>query len=78
MSGVSAWTTKTCTVAGGSGKHDLFLVFTGGSGDLFKFNWWQFHRPTTSNPAGGAGGNSASGGMSGSAGLGAVSGLGGG
>src|SRR5664279_1270798 len=41
VSGASSWTTKTCTVSGGSGKHDLFLKFTGGSGDLFKFNWWK-------------------------------------
>ena len=46
VSGASSWTTKTCTVSGGSGKHDLFLKFVGGSGDLFKFNWWQFSGPT--------------------------------
>ncbi|HVY36492.1 MAG TPA: glycoside hydrolase family 43 protein, partial [Polyangia bacterium] len=54
VSGASSWTTKTCAVSGGSGKHDLFLKFTGGSGDLFKFNWWRFTGPTM--PTGGAGG----------------------
>jgi len=42
VSGASSWTTKTCQVSGGSGKHDLFMKFVGGSGDLFKFNWWKF------------------------------------
>jgi arabinoxylan arabinofuranohydrolase len=65
VSGASAWTTKTCTVSGGSGKHDLFLKFTGGTGDLFKFNWWKFTGPTTSNPTGGAAGAGGSGGAGG-------------
>ena len=54
VSDASSWTTKTCSVSGGSGKHDLFLKFVGGSGDLFKFNWWRFTGPTM--PDGGAGG----------------------
>jgi hypothetical protein len=56
VSGISPWTTKTCSVSGGSGKHDLFMKFTGGSGDLFKFNWWKFTGPRMSAPDGGAGG----------------------
>lgn len=60
VSGSSSWTTKTCTVSGGSGKHDLFLKFVGGSGDLFKFNWWRFSGPTTP-PDGGVGGGGAGG-----------------
>jgi hypothetical protein len=63
VSGASSWTTKTCTVSGGSGKHDLFLKFVGGSGDLFKFNWWRFTGPTM--PDGGASGGGGSGGGSG-------------
>jgi hypothetical protein len=55
VAGASSWTTKTCTVSGGAGKHDLFLRFVGGSGDLFKFNWWRFTGP--SMPDGGAGGS---------------------
>jgi MYXO-CTERM domain-containing protein len=70
VSGASSWTTKSCAVSGGSGKHDLFLKFVGGSGDLFKFNWWKFSGPTM--PAGGVGGGG-SGGNSGS-GSGGVSG----
>jgi arabinoxylan arabinofuranohydrolase len=42
--GAQTWTTKSCQVSGASGTHDLFLVFTGGSGDLFNFNWWKFTR----------------------------------
>ena len=64
VSGASSWTSKTCAVSGGSGKHDLFLKFVGGTGDLFKFNWWRFTGPTM--PAGGSGG----GGGGGSAGSG--------
>jgi arabinoxylan arabinofuranohydrolase len=71
VSGASAWTTKTCEVSGGSGKHDLFLKFVGGSGDLFKFNWWRFSGPTKPGGGGGAGGTgaggSATGGVGGSA-----------
>lgn len=52
VSGTSTWTTVTCPVSGGSGKHDLFLTF---SGD-FKFNWWKFAGPTMPTGAGGAGG----------------------
>jgi len=65
VSGVSSWTTKTCTVSGGSGKHDLFLKFTGGSGDLFKFNWWKFAGPSMPNTGtGGTSGVSSGGGSS--------------
>jgi hypothetical protein len=85
VSGASSWTTKTCAVSGGSGKHDLFLKFVGGSGDLFKFNWWRFTGPTMPDgvggaggaPAGGTGGVGGSGGTSGTAGAAATSGSGG-
>jgi hypothetical protein len=74
VSGASSWTTKTCTVSGGSGKHDLFLKFVGGSGDLFKFNWWKFTGPTM--PPDGTGGSSSVGG-SGGTGRGGSTGAGG-
>jgi arabinoxylan arabinofuranohydrolase len=45
VSGASSWTTTTCPVSGGSGTHDLFLVFTGSADDL-EFNWWKFTGPT--------------------------------
>jgi arabinoxylan arabinofuranohydrolase len=40
--GAQTWSTKTCPISGASGKHDLFFVFTGGTGSLFNFNWWKF------------------------------------
>lgn len=47
----STWTTVTCSVSGATNTQDLFLRFTGGSGSLFNFNWWQFGsgtaQPTT-------------------------------
>lgn len=60
VSGASSWTTKTCTVTGGSGIHDLFLVFKGTGNDLFKFNWWMFSGPTV--PGDGTGGADGAGG----------------
>lgn len=40
--GWQTWETKSCTVSGVSGVHDLYFKFTGGSGNLFNFNWWKF------------------------------------
>jgi len=41
--GWQTWATKSCTVSGATGVHDLYLKFTGsGSGMLFNFNWWKF------------------------------------
>ena len=42
--GWQAWTTQSCKVSGATGTHDLYLRFTGGSGNLFNFDWWQFRR----------------------------------
>jgi arabinoxylan arabinofuranohydrolase len=44
--GWQTWATRTCTVTGATGVHDLYLMFTGGTGLLFNFNWWKFN-PTT-------------------------------
>ncbi len=82
VSGASSWTTVTCPVSGGSGTHDLFLTFTGGGGDLFKFNWWKFTGPTMPSGDGGAGGMGGGGGTGpdvsgGAGGAGAVGGTGG-
>ena len=41
--GWQTWVTKTCTVSGATGIHDLYLRFTGGSGFLFNVNWWKFN-----------------------------------
>ncbi|KAK4159395.1 Arabinoxylan arabinofuranohydrolase [Cladorrhinum sp. PSN259] len=40
--GWQAWANVTCPISGAAGVQDLFFRFTGGSGELFKFNWWQF------------------------------------
>jgi arabinoxylan arabinofuranohydrolase len=40
--GAQTWATKTCPISGASGLHDLYFVFTGGSTNLFNFNWWKF------------------------------------
>jgi MYXO-CTERM domain-containing protein len=48
--GAQSWKTVSgCAVTGATGVHDLFLRFTGGSGDLFNFNWWQFDGPGASD-----------------------------
>ncbi|HEX2925429.1 MAG TPA: carbohydrate-binding protein [Ruminiclostridium sp.] len=36
------WTDVKCKVSGVSGKHDLYLKFTGGEGYLFNLNWFKF------------------------------------
>ncbi|KFZ16201.1 hypothetical protein V501_02343 [Pseudogymnoascus sp. VKM F-4519 (FW-2642)] len=38
------WTTVTCAVNGARGKQDLYFVFTGGSGNLFNFDYWLFRK----------------------------------
>lgn len=40
--GWQTWENESCSVSGVSGVHDLYLRFTGGSGDLFNVNWWKF------------------------------------
>jgi len=40
--GWQTWTTRTCSISGASGKHNVYLKFTGGSGYLFNINWFQF------------------------------------
>lgn len=59
--GDQTWATQSCTVDGATGRHDLFLRFTGGS---FKFNWWKFAGPGDPGTAGtgGQGGATSSGG----------------
>lgn len=70
--GAQRWATTSCAVSGASGVHDLFLVFTGGTGSggtasLFNFDWWIFHSPTPPADAGVAvdGGAAADGGSPG-------------
>jgi MYXO-CTERM domain-containing protein len=74
--GPQMWVTKTCAVTGATGLHDVFMKMTGGSGNLFNFDWWQVSGPGGSDmPIGGAGGGSAGGAAS--AGAGGAGGLGG-
>ncbi|RCX14816.1 alpha-galactosidase [Anaerobacterium chartisolvens] len=40
--GFQNWVDVSCKISGASGKHDLYLKFTGGSGYLFNVNWFQF------------------------------------
>ena len=46
--GWQTYETKTCSVSGATGVHDLYLKFTGGSNYLFNVSWWKFN--TTSQP----------------------------
>ena len=55
--GTQTWMTTTCTVSGATSVHDLFLKFTGGSGNLFNFNWWQFSGPGGTGAGSGGSGN---------------------
>lgn len=41
--GWQTWNTASCEISGAEGKHDLYLIFKGGDGDLFNFDWWRFH-----------------------------------
>ncbi len=60
--GAQTWTTKSCAISGASGVHDLFFVFTGGTGSLFNFNWWMFHGDPGVDAGVGTGGSTSTGG----------------
>ncbi len=71
--GMQTWATQTCAIREASAVHDLFFVFTGGSGSLLNFNWWKFIGSSTpdagaSDGSGGGGGSTAQGGGSGGSG----------
>ncbi len=36
------WVTTSCAVKELAGVHDLYLVFSGGEGQLMNINWWKF------------------------------------
>jgi hypothetical protein len=56
--GVQTWKTlSSCQVTGATGVHDLFLRFTGRSGDLFNVNWWKFDGPGASDQVDAGGGD---------------------
>ena len=49
--GWQTWTTRTCTVSGVTGVHNLYLRFTGsGTGYLMNFNWFKFTSGSTPTP----------------------------
>ncbi|WP_220763903.1 carbohydrate-binding protein [Flavobacterium sp. UMI-01] len=39
------WQTKSINITETNGAHDVYLVFTGGSGYLFNINWFEFKNP---------------------------------
>lgn len=43
--GWQSWTTKNCSVNTISGVHQLYLKFTGGTGNLFNVQWFKFTAP---------------------------------
>ena len=45
--GWQTWTTITTTVSGATGIHNVYLVFTSGSGYLFNVNWVKFGGPSS-------------------------------
>jgi hypothetical protein len=45
--GWQTWVTKSCSVSGVTGMHDLYMMFKGNSGSLFNINWWTFTPTTT-------------------------------
>jgi len=45
--GWQTWVTKTCAITKVTGKHTVYLKFTGGSGFLFNVNWFEFGNPVT-------------------------------
>jgi len=47
--GWDKWQTKTTTVSGATGTHDLYFLFKGGAtGQLFNFDYWKFEKKSTS------------------------------
>lgn len=45
--GWQTWTNATCSVSGVSGKHDLYVKFTGNDGFLMNLDWFKFAKDTT-------------------------------
>ena len=42
IGGWQDWKTVECDVNGSSDVHDIFFTFSGESGTLFNWDWWQF------------------------------------
>jgi len=47
--GWQTWTDTQCTLSGASGTHNLYLVYTGGSGFLFNVQWFALTGQTSSS-----------------------------
>src|SRR4029077_2903152 len=48
--GSQTWSNEYCPVSGASGTHNVYLVFTGGSGNLFSLEYFGFYfNSATSN-----------------------------
>jgi dextranase len=58
--GWQSWQTRTVSVSGASGVHNLYMVFKGSVAGIANVNWWQFStsgsptfQPPTNTPTGG-------------------------
>jgi len=40
--GWQAWTTQSCSITATTGTHAIYLVYTGGAGNLFNVEWFSF------------------------------------
>ena len=40
--GWQTWTTETCAITATTGSHTIYLVYTGGGGNLFNIEWFSF------------------------------------
>jgi hypothetical protein len=40
--GWQTWTTETCNITATTGTHTIYLVYTGGGGNLFNIEWFSF------------------------------------
>jgi beta-xylosidase len=46
------WADAKCSVSGVSGKHDVYLKYTGDTGYLFNFNWFKFGNEASTDKLG--------------------------
>ncbi|HEY6376836.1 MAG TPA: carbohydrate-binding protein [Edaphobacter sp.] len=51
FTGWNKWKTKTTTVSGATGAHDLYFLFRGdATGQLFNFDYWKFNKKSVKHP----------------------------
>jgi hypothetical protein len=58
--GWQTWVTETCPISVTTGYHNIYLVFTGGTGNLFNIEWFSFQPGPVLNLTEAASYNSAS------------------